>query len=183
MWNNNNEGALFREELLSLKTLDLSRWREIFDRLERAGYNDFQRVAEFIGIAADPGTTWAALRIGELKAMLCLAMQDQQAMDWVDWCVQIDQLGDRRTSLYRCIHALLQIKHDPDRCFEDYSGSLAQMYGEDTVAAGIEIVQGREVFHGLHSPGLSLDGFDLHKRLLEGYRKLHRAKQTRWFKA
>ena len=40
------------------------------DRLELAGYNDFQRVAEFIGVAPDPGTAWATLRIGELKAML-----------------------------------------------------------------------------------------------------------------
>jgi ribosomal protein S12 methylthiotransferase accessory factor len=180
VWNNNNEGALFREEILSLKNLDKSRWRDIFERLEQAGYNDFQRVAEFIGIAPDPGTAWAALRIGELKAMLCLATQDPQAIDWVDWCVQIDQLDEKRTSGYRCIHALLEIKHDQNRQFEDYSSSLSLMYGDDTVSKGIEIVEGREVFHGLHSPGLSLQGFELHNRLLEGYRKLHRAKQANW---
>ena len=180
VWNNNNEGALFREDILLLKNLDKSRWRDIFNRLEQAGYNDFQRVAEFIGIAPDPGTAWATLRIGELKAMLCLATQDPQANDWVDWCVQIDQLDEKRTTEYRCIHALLGIKHDQNRQFEDYSSSLSLMYGDDTVSKGIEIVEGREVFHGLHSPGLSLQGFDLHNRLLEGYRKLHRAKQTNW---
>ena len=180
VWNNNNEGALFREDILSLKNLDKSRWRDIFNRLEQAGYNDFQRVAEFIGIAPDPGTAWATLRIGELKAMLCLATQDPQANDWVDWCVQIDQLDEKRTSEYRCIHALLGIKHDLNRQFEDYSSSLSLMYGDDTVSKGIEIVEGREVFHGLHSPGLSLQGFELHNKLLEGYRKLHRAKQTNW---
>lgn len=180
VWNNNNEGALFREDILSLRNLDKSRWLDIFNRLEQAGYNDFQRVAEFIGIAPDPGTAWATLRIGELKAMLCLATQDQQANDWVDWCVQIDQLDEKRTSEYRCIHALLEIKHDQNRQFEDYSSSLSLMYGDDTVSKGIEIVEGREVFHGLHSPGLSLQGFELHNKLLEGYRKLHRAKQTNW---
>jgi len=180
VWNNNNEGALFREEILSLKNLDKSNWRDIFYRLEQAGYNDFQRVAEFIGIAADPVTAWATLRIGELKAMLCLAMQDQQAVDWVDWCVQIDQLDEKRTSEYRCIHALLGIKHDENRQFEDYSNSLSLMYGEDTVNIGIEVVEGRDVFHNLHSPGLSLQGFDLHNKLLEGYRKLHKAKQANW---
>ena len=180
VWNNNNEGALFREDILSLKNLDKSRWRDIFNRLEQAGYNDFQRVAEFIGIAPDPGTAWATLRIGELKAMLCLATQDPQANDWVDWCVQIDQLDEKRTTEYRCIHALLGIKHDQNRQFEDYSSSLSLMYGDDTVSKGIEIVEGREVFHGLHSPGLSLQGFELHSKLLDGYRKLHRAKQTNW---
>jgi ribosomal protein S12 methylthiotransferase accessory factor len=180
VWNNNNEGALFREDLLSLKHLDDSHWRDILSRLEKAGYNDFQRVAEFIGIAPDPGTAWATLRIGELKAMLCLALQDEQAIDWVDWCVQIDQLGDVRTGAYRCIHALLEIKHDQDRSFEEYSDSLALMYGEDVVNTGIEIVEGRELFHGLHSPGLSLQGFELHKSLLQGYGKLHNAKKTNW---
>jgi len=180
VWNNNNEGALFREDILSLKNLPGSAWRDILERLEQAGYNDFQRVAEFIGIAPDPGTTWAALRIGELKAMLCLALQHGQALDWVDWCVQIDQLDEQRTSEYRCIHALLEIKHDDKRNFEDYSHSLSLMYGDTTVKRGIAIVEGREVFHGLHSPGLSLEGFHLHNRLLAGYRKLHKAKQQNW---
>ena len=183
VWNNNNEGALFREAILSLKQLDTAAWRDIFEQLEQAGYNDFQRVAEFIGIAPDPDTAWATLRIGELKAMLCLAMQDNEAIDWVDWCVQIEQLGEQRTSEYRCIHALLEIKHDDDRDFDDYIDSLSLMYGEAVVSHGIEIVQGREVFHGLHSPGLSLEGFDLHQRLLDGYRKLHRAKQAYWNQA
>ncbi len=180
VWNNNNEGALFRKDILSLKHLDPARWRDIFERLEDAGYNDFQRVAEFIGIAPDPDTAWATLRIGELKAMLCLALQDAQAIGWVDWCIQIDQLGEQRTSQYRCIHALLEIKHDRQRDYADYSGSLALMHGEATVQTGIAIVEAREVFHGLHSPGLGLDGFVLHNRLLEGYKKLHRAKQRNW---
>lgn len=180
LWNNNNEGALFRKEILSLKNLNKACWLDIFNRLEQAGYNDFQRVAEFIGIAPDPATAWASLRIGELKAMLCLAMQDPQALSWVDWCVQIDQLDQERTSEYCCIHALLQIKHDENRNFEDYSNSLSLMYGNETVRNGIEIVEAREVFHGLHSPGLSLQGFDLHNKLLQGYNKLHKAKQANW---
>jgi len=94
--------------------------------------------------------------------------------------VQIDQLDEERTSEYRCIHALLEIKHDDKRNFEDYSHSLSLMYGDNTVKRGIEIVEGREVFHGLHSPGLSLEGFNLHNRLLAAYRKLHRAKQQNW---
>ena len=180
VWQNNNEGALFREEILSLKNLSTEQWKDVFNRLEEAGYNDLQRVAEFIGIAPDPGTPWASLRMGELKAMLCLALEDEQASDWVDWCVQIDQLGEQRTNAYRCIHALLEIRQDQNRSYDEYIDSLSLMYGKDTVKTGIDIVEGREVFHGLHSPGLSLEGFNLHNKLLEGYRKLHRAKQTNW---
>ncbi|MGB5582285.1 MAG: 30S ribosomal protein S12 methylthiotransferase accessory factor YcaO [Gammaproteobacteria bacterium] len=180
VWNNNNEGALFREDILSLKKLDPVVWRNLLERLEQAAYNDYQRVAEFIGIAPDTGTAWVTLRIGELKAMLCLALQDSQAIDWVDWCIQIEQLDEQRTSEYRCIGALLEIKHDEDRDFDDYSNSLSLMYGEACVQRCIDIVEGREVFHGLHSPGLSLEGFEQHHRLLRGYRKLHKAKQDNW---
>ncbi|MDH5711569.1 MAG: 30S ribosomal protein S12 methylthiotransferase accessory factor YcaO, partial [Gammaproteobacteria bacterium] len=181
IWNNNNEGALYREEILSLKNLDRKQWQDILERLEEGGYNDFQRVAEFIGVAPDPGTAWASLRIGELKAMLCLAMGDhEQAHEWVDWCLQIDQLDQVRSQHYRCLRALLEIYLDEVRGFEQYVDSLAKMYGSDNVETGMKIIKGKEIFHGLHSPGLSLDGFNAHKKLLEGYAKLHKFKQTNW---
>ena len=180
IWENNNEGGHFRKAVLSLKNLDHVAWRDLLVQLERGGYNDLHRVAEFIGVAPDPGTAWATLRIGELKAMLCLALQDSEAIDWVDWCLQIEQLDQQRTNEYRCIHALLQIKHDRDRAYADYRDSLSLMYGDAIVESGLAIVEGREIFHGLHSPGLSLDGFQLHQRLLEAYRKLHNVKQNHW---
>ena len=181
VWSNNNEGALFREEILSLKNLDTEQWQNILNRLEDGAYNDVQRVAEFIGVAPDAGTTWATLRIGELKAMLCLAMKDyQQAYEWVDWCLHMDQLSEERIRHYRCLQALLDIKMHKDRSYDHYAKSLGLMYGDENVNTGIKIIEGDELFHGLHSPGLSLDGFETHKKLLEGYQKLHKAKQDNW---
>jgi len=179
-WNNNNEGALFREEILSLKTLDEARWSSIYNRLNEGGYNDYQRVAEFIGVAPDPGTTWAQLRIGELKAMLCLALKNNEAMEWVNWCLHIDQFGGDATRYYRCLQALLEIDMDQQRQLEDYTDSLKLMFGEQTVSDCLDVISGRENFFGLHSPGLSLDGFVTHQKLLDGYKKLHLAKQNNW---
>jgi len=180
-WSNNNEGALFREDILSLNNLDKEQWLDILYRLEEGGYNDVQRVAEFIGIAPDPGTAWASLRIGELKAMLCLAAEDyEQAIEWNDWCLHMDQLNDERMRFYRALQALLDIKLDDERDYDDYTDSLNLMYGADIIATGIRLLEGEEKFHGLHSPGLSLDGFNTHKKLLDGYAKLHKAKQTNW---
>ena len=180
-WSNNNEGALFREEILTLNHLDKQQWQNLLQRLDEGGYNDVQRVAEFIGIAPDPGTPWASLRIGELKAMLCLASEDfEQAMEWNDWCLHMDQLDDERIRYYRSLQALLEIKLDESREFNDYIDSLKLMYGEQTVDIGISLIEGNEKFHGLHSPGLSLDGFNIHKKLLDGYAKLHRAKLENW---
>lgn len=181
LWSNNNEGALFRKDILSLKNLAKDNWLNILDRLEEGGYNDVQRVAEFIGIAPDAGTAWASLRIGELKAMLSLAIKDyDQAIEWNDWCLHMDQLDDERVRYYRCLQALLEIKLNDKRDYSDYESNLNLMYGEQNVKTGINVIEGKELFYGLHSPGLSLDGFNAHKKLLEGYAKLHKAKLNNW---
>lgn len=180
-WSNNNEGAFFREDILSLNNLDKDKWTDILQRLDEGGYNDVQRVAEFIGIAPDPGTAWAGLRIGELKAMLCLAIEDfEQAMEWNDWCLHMDQLDDERIRFYRSLQALLEIKLDESRQYDDYIDDLKLMYGEEVIATGINLLEGEEKFYGLHSPGLSLEGFIMHNKLLNGYAKLHKAKIENW---
>ena len=180
VWNNNNEGALFREEILSLKNLGEEQWRSILTRLDEGGYNDYQRVAEFIGVAPDPGTAWARLRIGELKAMLCLALKHEDALEWVNWCLHTEQFDREATRLYLCLQALIEIEMDEHKHLEEYVDSLMLMYDEDTLKRSLDIISGKDNFSGLHSPGLSLDGFEMHKKLLVGYQKLHVAKQVNW---
>ena len=182
VWNNNNEGALFREEILSLKQLDAPQWLSILNRLDEGGYNDFQRVAEFIGVAPDPNTGWAQLRIGELKAMLNLALKNDEAIEWVNWCLHIDQLNNEATRFYLCLQSLLEINMDEQRHLKDYSDSLKLLFEEKTLENCLDVISGKENFFGLHSPGLSLDGFNTHSKLLEGYKKLHLAKQNNWQK-
>lgn len=41
-------------------------------------------------------------------------------------------------------------------------------------------IEAEEAFHSLHSPDLSLDGFIKHNKLLNGYAKLHKFKQSNW---
>jgi ribosomal protein S12 methylthiotransferase accessory factor len=180
LWENNNEGALFREALLSLKQGDEDSWNDLLVALEDGGYNDHTPVAQFIGLAPDPGTLWATVRLGEIKLMLCLALQDEQALEWVDWCLSLGQGSEEQLRFYRCLRALLDIKWDESRDYGDYQQALALMYGEQTVSDGIEIVEARSVFHGLHTPGLSLDGFERHNALLAGYEKLQQAKKSFW---
>jgi len=181
VWNNNNEGALFREEILSLHSLGKAQWRELFERLEEGGFHDMQRVAEFIGVAPDRGSVWAGLRIGELKAMLCLACGDlEEALNWIDWCLHMDQLTVCRLHIYNCLKVLLEIELDESRDYEDFADGLDKLYGPEYVSICRKVLDGTEVFHGLHSPGLSLDGFELHNELLKGYAKLHKFKKENW---
>jgi ribosomal protein S12 methylthiotransferase accessory factor len=181
-WENNNEGALFREDLLSLKQGDEQSWRDLLMELEEGGYNDHTPVAPFIGLAPDPGTLWATIRLGEIKLMLCLALQDEQALEWIDWCLSLGQGDDAQLRFYRCLKALLDIKWHDSRDYEDYEQGLSLMYGEQTVKDGIAIVEARQVFHDLHCPGLSLAGFERHSALLAGYEKLQKAKRNNWQK-
>ena len=180
-WNNNNEGALFREDVLSLRSLNKKTWRDLLERLEEGAYHDMQRVAEFIGVAPDRGSVWAGLRLGELKAMLLLACGDlDEALNWVDWCLHMDQLTVCRLHIYNCLKVLLEIELDESRNNSDFTDGLDKLYGPEYTSICRRILDGTEVFHGLHSPGLSLDGFEEHKKLLEGYKKLHLAKQNNW---
>jgi len=180
VWENNNEGALFREDLLTLPNGHPEHWLAILERLEEGGYNDQTPVAPFIGLAPDPGTLWAEIRLGEIKAMLCLAAQDEQAIDWIDWCLALDQASEATIRHYRCIKALLEIKWHDERDYDDYKQGLAMMYGQQNVDDGIQIVEGEKLFHNLHCPGLSLEGFERHNALLAGYEKLQQAKASNW---
>lgn len=182
VWDNNNEGALFREGFLTLKQGNPQQWRTLLNRLDENGYNDQTLAAAFIGLAADPGTLWAEIRLGEIKAMLCLALQDKAAIDWIDWCLALDQANEHTMRHYRCLKALLAIKWDAHRDYAEYRNDLTLMYGQQNVDDGIEIVEGRKRFHNLHCPGLSLEGFQRHNALLAGYEKLQQAKRNHWRK-
>lgn len=180
VWNNNNDGALFREALLTLKDRDAEDWLDILEGLNQGGYNDALAAAEFIGIAPDAGTVWGDIRIGEIKAMLALAAQDEEAIEWVSWALLLDQNNAENVRKYRCISALLEIKWNEDRQYEDYIDSLRLMYGTELADKCIDIVEGKCVFDGLHCPGLGLEGFETHKKLIDGYKKLQAAKASNW---
>ena len=180
VWNNNNDGALFREAFLTLKEADSEEWLDILEALDQGGYNDALAAAEFIGLAPDAGTVWFDLRIGEVKAMLALAAQDEQALDWVNWALHLDQNNEENTRKYRCLQALLEIKWHEDREYASYVDSLNLLYGTEMTTRCLAIVEGDIIFDGLHCPGLSLEGFNSHQKLLEGYKKLQAAKASHW---
>jgi len=177
-WSNNNESSSVRESILSLKNLDEDELRELLDDLEYGSAPDTQKVSELIGIVPDSNTLWETLQIGELKAMLCFALKDYSgAQEWNSWSLLMEQTDEKRTRHHRCLAALLEILLDDDKGLDEYQDSLVLIYTTESVRLCIDIIKGNEVFYGLHSPGLSLDGFRAHKKLLESYAKVHKAKQ------
>lgn len=178
LWNNNNEGAYFREAILSLDSLNDEELEAVLENLEAGEHSDMLKVAEFIGVIADTGTTWANLQIGELKAMICLALGNYtDAQLWVTWCNHIATLQRGSTNIYKCLDALLEIKLK-SKDIENYQKSLGQMYTAECLALCQDIIEKKVTFYGLHFPGLSLKGFKEHGMLLEGYAKVHRVKKV-----
>ena len=91
-------------------------------------------------------------------------------------------MDEERRLLYKCLHALLEIVLDNEKDLGEYASSLELMYGKERIEVCSAIIKGEEIFYGLSSPGLSLEGFERHNKLLEGYKKLHKAKQEYWKK-
>jgi len=176
LWSNNNEGAFFREAILSLEKLSDEEMQEMLENLEEGEHSDMLKVAEFIGIVPDAGTPWASLQIGELKAMLYLALGEYaEAQTWVTWCKHMAVLEESRANVYRCLDALLEIKLE-EKELDDYKSSLVLMYSQECMDICLDIMRKKVKFYGLHSPGLNLEGFEKHQRLLDGYAKVHKAK-------
>ncbi len=175
LWNNNNEGALLREIILTLPDQSHEELTKLYAFLTEQGYSDFQAVTEFIGIAPDPGSVWSELRIGELKAMICLALNHEDSPEWVDWCLHLDQLNPDRHQLYHCLSVLLELDIHQQYQLET---SLGQLFGDERVALCKSILTADITFSGLQSPGLSLKGFKLHQKLLDGYLKLQAMKSS-----
>jgi len=170
-WENNSHGAVVRPAILNLAELDDDQAGELLDILNELNIADEKPVAALIGLAADAGSLWADLRVGELKTQLALAAGDMDAVrEGCEWVRQFDQLDASRRRVYACIATLLEMT-DPDA----YEAALVDLYSEETLDLATDLIDGEIRFFGLVSPGLTLAGCDLHQRLLAEYAKVQRA--------
>ncbi len=166
-WENNSNGAAIRPAILNLAELDDEQCGQLLDTLNELNLADERPVAALIGLAPDAGSLWADLRVGELKTMLALAIGDIEAIrEGCEWIRQFEQLDAGRRRVYQCIATLLEMD-DPNV----YEAALVALYGDDTLDMATDLIDGELRFFGLASPGLELDGCDLHRRLLAEYEK------------
>jgi ribosomal protein S12 methylthiotransferase accessory factor len=168
-WENNSIGNHLREAVLNLPDLDVEECTELREELVALGLDDARPVGALIGLAADPGSAWAALRVGELKTLLALAIGDEDAVrEGCDWIRHFGQMDPVRRRVYLCIDSLLRLEGP-----QPYQEVLVQLYGRDAFEQAQALLAGELRFPGLHAPGLTLDGCDLHQRLLRAYDKRH----------
>lgn len=178
-WQNNNEGVVLRERVLSLSDLTKAQAAELLQELEQSDYSDHSDVCGLLGIAPDPDSVWESLRIGELKGMLALHTDDyEQALDWSQWCLELSQLSAEREKFYRALQALLEIQLDESRERDSYQEALTDLYGAATIARCIALISGETRYDGLFDTGLELTGMVRHQSLLAAYEKLQLAKKV-----
>jgi len=176
-WQNNNEGLEFREFILNLNKLSAQQRDELLNRLEQTGFSEHYPISELLGIAVDADSAWDSLRLGELKAMLALSVKDYElALEWSQWCLEMEQLSDQRAKFYQTLIALLQLELDSSRNKEHFQIILQDLFGEQQVSLCAALIAGTQHFAGLSNAGLELEGFHLHQSLLNAYTKLQTAK-------
>ncbi len=178
IWANNNSGVSVRERILTASELSADDLIKLYEDLEEIGFDDMLPVSHAIGIIPDAGTLWADLRIGEFKAMLALAAKHHEmAMASTDWCLHFAPLKPERKLLYLSLHTLLQIEMDDNLNSKDYYPTIERLYGKEMVERAQKLIAGLDKFDGLPESDLSLQGFNMHQKLITSYEKLQRAKR------
>ncbi len=182
---NNNMGMDWREILLDLPHFhhDQETYQELLSELDEQGIDDATRVREFIGIVAPVKSGWTTLRIGELKSMLLLAINDLDgALDWANWTLNMNSsvFTAERANYYRCLINSIELFLDKTRDPQQYRMVFDKMYGQSAVDFAWNAIQGGNPFYDLLADDENLTQFSAHQKLLAAYEKLQKAKRENW---
>ncbi len=180
VYNNRSAGAALRSDLLKLPQMDQAQLADFLDRLEVLGLNDHQLLSHIIGIVFDDDSAWATLRIGELKALLLLAIRNrEEAQHWCLWCLDHADLPADRRRLHRLLYSLLSFNLAGLQA-SDYSASLELLHKEEEIQDGLAILDGSIIFPGLAFGTSWTKIAKKHEQLLLIYAKLRDIKSEWW---
>ena len=173
VWDNKTTGAALRPRLLRLGQMAKDERKRLLEDLDELGLNDQLPIAEAIGVIFAEDSAWSTLLIGELKAMLALAIGDvEAAAHWCQWCCSFEFLPAARQRLYRVVHTLIGFESKAESP-PDYQRSLGQFFGAALVSTAEQIVNGELTFYGLDFADSWEEISAAHGALLGLYERLH----------
>ena len=176
IWNNKGTGTQLRPYLLRLPDMNPNELNQVFDLLESLGLNEQQLVSQTIGVLFDAQSNWATLRIGELKALILLALKKREdALDWCSWCLDHGELPKKRKRLYRLLQSLLNF-HIAGDDENDFGESLHLFYQEEELHEATSILNGTTTFPGLNVGKCWTEISSEHKNLLKIYERINTIK-------
>ncbi|MBF8720166.1 OsmC domain/YcaO domain-containing protein [Pseudomonas guariconensis] len=177
IWDNTNKALAFRADILNLHRLDDAALQALVERLEDSELDDYTDIKTLIGIEFDDNTAWGQLTILELKLLIYLALQEfEAAKELVEAFLQFNDNTVERGLFYQALNVVLEVTLDDELELADYEVNFRRMFGDARMDAVLGSVQGSVRFHGLTPTSLKLEGLDRHLRLVESYKKLHRAR-------
>lgn len=179
IWDNTNKALSFRADILNLHRLDDASLEALLERLEDSELDDYTDISTLIGIELDENTAWGQLTILELKLLICLALQQfETAQELVGTYLQYNENTVERGLFYQALNVVLEVLLDDDLELDDYAVNFRRMFGNPRMDAVMGSVDGRVRFFGLTPTSMKLEGLDRHQRLIDSYKKLHKARAT-----
>jgi ribosomal protein S12 methylthiotransferase accessory factor len=177
IWDNTNKALLFREDILNLHRLDDASLAALLDRLENNELDEYSDIATLIGIEFDENTDWGQLTVLELRLLIHLALkQFEEAHELVGAFLQYNDNTVERRLFYQAMNVALQVVLDDELELDDYVVNFRRMYGNPRMDAVLGSVDGSVRFFGLTPTSTKLEGLDRHHRLIDSYKKLHKAR-------
>ncbi|MFT3850258.1 MAG: OsmC domain/YcaO domain-containing protein [Propionivibrio sp.] len=177
IWDNTNKALLFREDILDLHRLDDAGLAALLERLEDSELDDYTDIITLIGIEFDENTVWGQLTILELKLLIHLALkQFEAAKEEVEAFLQYNENTVERGLFHQALNVVLEVVLDEDLELADYEANFRRMFGDLRMDAALGSVDGSVRFFGLTPTSMKLEGLDRHQRLIDSYKKLHRAR-------
>ncbi len=179
VWDNTNKALEYREDILNLHELDEDELADLVQRLEDSQLDNYIDIRTLIGIEFDENTVWGQLTILELKILIYLALGAlEEAYEGIENFLQYNDNTVERGLFYQAMNVVLEVALSDELEIEDYLHSFTRMYGQENMDAVIGSINGDVMFYGLTKTSMNLEGLDKHLRLIESYKKLHKARAT-----
>ncbi|MDB4837156.1 OsmC domain/YcaO domain-containing protein [Marinomonas sp.] len=177
VWDNTNKALDYREDILTLHSLDDAALMNLVERLEESQLDNYTDIITLIGIVFDENTAWGKLTVLELKILIYLALgAHEEAHELVGEYLQYNDNTVARGLFYQAINAVLEVTLDEDLALADYTHSFSRMFGQELIENVLGSVSGEVRFYGLTKTSMQLEGIEPHLRLIESYKKLHAAR-------
>lgn len=177
IWDNHNRSLDLREQILSIHSLGRDELSELVSRLEETQIDNYTQISELIGVAFDENSTWGQLTIGEMKALIYLALgKFSQAKELTELLTSFSNSLPERKKFYLALDNALDISLSEELEFKDFEENLGFMYGKELVSVVKRCLSGEITFYDLPRTDLNLSGIDKHLKLIESYKKIQRSR-------
>ncbi|NOZ65620.1 MAG: OsmC domain/YcaO domain-containing protein [Alphaproteobacteria bacterium] len=177
IWDNTNKALMFREDILNIHSLTDTELENLLTRFEALELDHYTVISSLIGIEFDENTVWGRLDIGELKILIYLILERyEEAKEIIADFLNFNDNTVERVLFYRALSAVLDITLNDELDIDDYIPNLNRMYGVQVMENVVGSVTGDVKFSGLTKTSMKLEGLDKHLKLIESYKKLHKAR-------